>query len=305
MTSRAPLSGRLVLRCARDQMPLDHRRVLDPAHAGVAQPGQRRGARGEQLVQAVGGQAHGQHRLGAGALVTVQHPQVARLAVSRPATASTSASTSPRPRFSPWPAKGCRRCAASPASAMPGATICARSSVSGKPCSLLRTVNLPSRPSAARQQSFQRGGLLALRQGQQPRRGLFAHGPDHRHLRAVGRVRQRQQRQHAVVAEPLNGGALVRPFGVQVHHQSGVLVRHRLVLRPAASRSGEAAPSAPTNSSARMRARSPSGSRRWRSPRSGPRSRECRTGARPGSARARSRPIRRSRPVAAAPPARR
>ena len=189
-------------------------------------------ARAAQLVQAVGGQAHGQHRLGAGALVTVQHPQVARLAVGFAAGHGldqrldvAQAQVQPLARQRMQAVRGIARQRDARRHHL-------RAFQRQRKAMQLAAHRQLAQPALGRvrQQSFQRGGLLALRQGQQPRRGLFAHGPDHRHLRAVGRVRQRQQRQHAVVAEPLNGGALVRPFGVQVHHQSGVLVRHRLVF---------------------------------------------------------------------------
>ena len=81
-----------------------------------------------------------------------------------------------------------------------------------------------------RQPFFQLGGLLRARQSEQGLGLCLAHGPDHGHLRARGGVGQRQKRQHAVVAEPLQGRALMRPFGVQVRHQADVVIGPGFVL---------------------------------------------------------------------------
>ena len=131
------------------------------------------GARGEQLVQAVGGQAHGQHRLGAGALVTVQHPQVARLAVGFAAGHGldqrldvAQAQVQPLARQRMQAVRGIARQRDARRHHL-------RAFQRQRKAMQLAAHRQLAQPALGRvrQQSFQRGGLLALRQGQQ-RRGL-------------------------------------------------------------------------------------------------------------------------------------
>ncbi len=161
---------------------------------------------------------------------------------SRAANVSASACTSPKPRFSPWPASGCTTCAASPTSTQPAPHTGLRAGDGQR----------PRRPWAGQAQPGRHVGAGALQFGFEGSRvqlhqrgGTLLRQRPHQRERSLGqRPLERQQRQHVGRTKPLMGHALMRVGRGQPRGDGGLAVGVAIELHADRLARAESLPSA-------------------------------------------------------------